>query len=415
MTNISTQYAMAAFASSLFIYTLLKLVYRIFFHPLRRFPGPTLAACTKYYRGYHDIVQNGGWLEQLDKLHRLYGPVVRVAPNQLDFSGSKAYDDIISKPYPKDHEYYEVLGKPNADALVTTCDPKEASGRRLAIGAYLSRKAVFRLEHDVEEKVDTLVHRLSSHVSSEQPVDLTYAFRAASLDIITSYLFAQRFNSLDYPNFQHPMILSLEKVTRNIWYPKYIPISFDKLPEWIVRKLVPAAIPMLDQQKHLNRQFFELVQSDAPDEPKRAPAIFDVFLRKGPEGKKTWTIPRARLLDECTSLQVAGTDTVANACTIGTYHLLRNPQILVNLQRELDQTWPDRDSPMNLGQLEKLPYLTSVIKESLRLSHGVVDPLPHVVNRPDATVMGIPVPIGVSSDFNAPVARSSQRLINATL
>ncbi|KAL0066354.1 hypothetical protein AAF712_006613 [Marasmius tenuissimus] len=335
--------------------------------------------------------------------------------NQLDFSGSKAYDDIISKPYPKDHEYYKVLGKPNADALVTTCSPKEASGRRLAIGAYLSRKAVFRLEHDVQEKVDTLVHRLSSHVGSEEPVDLTYAFRAASLDIITSYLFAQKFNSLDYPKFRHPMILSLQQVAENIWFPKYIPIPWDKFPDWIVRRLVPAAIPMLDQQNHLNRRFVELVQSDAADEQKQAPAIFDAFLHKGPDGKKAWTVPRARLLDECISLQVAGTDTVANACMVGTHHLLRNPQILVKLRRELDQTWPERDSPMNLEQLEKLPYLTGVIKESLRLSHGVVDPLPHIVNRPDATVMDIPVPIGVSSEFNAIVTWSSRLLIDASL
>ncbi|KAK1216094.1 hypothetical protein PQX77_021272 [Marasmius sp. AFHP31] len=348
------------------------------------------------------------------------GPVVRVGPNQLDFAGSKGYDDIMNKPYPKDREYYGVLSKPNSDAVTTTCDPRDASKRRVTIGAYFSRQAVFRLEHVIQQKViqhrtpfmaygfiliylqvDTLIHRISSYAKSKRPVDLTYAFRAASLDIITSYLFAQDSNALNYPDFRHPMILGTEQILENVWVPKYIPIRWDKFPEWIVRRLIPAAVPVLDQQDYLGRRLEELVQSSNTSED-QVPAIFDIFLHKDPgTGEKAWTIPRSRLLDECLNLQVAGTDTTSNACMIGTHYLLRDRRLLVGLQRELDEVWPVRDSPIHFEKLEKLPYLTGVIKESLRLSHGVVDPLPRIINRPGATIMGIPVPVGTTASSSA--------------
>ncbi|KAF9259574.1 hypothetical protein L218DRAFT_874324, partial [Marasmius fiardii PR-910] len=40
---------------------------------LQKFPGPRLAAITKYYRGYYEIFCDGGWLDQLEILHERYG------------------------------------------------------------------------------------------------------------------------------------------------------------------------------------------------------------------------------------------------------------------------------------------------------------------------------------------------------
>ncbi|KAF6758268.1 cytochrome P450, partial [Ephemerocybe angulata] len=39
---------------------------------------------------------------------------------------------------------------------------------------------------------------------------------------------------------------------------------------------------------------------------------------------------------------------------------------------------PDSEADMPLERLEKLPYLTGVIYEGLRLSHGLVTPLPRI-------------------------------------
>ena len=48
-------------------------IHRLWMHPLAPYPGPRLAAMTKWYRAYFDLIRDGGWLEQLEKLHAQYG------------------------------------------------------------------------------------------------------------------------------------------------------------------------------------------------------------------------------------------------------------------------------------------------------------------------------------------------------
>ena len=48
-------------------------VWRLFFHPLARFPGPKLAAITDYYVTYYDLVKNGAIVHHLEVLHQIYG------------------------------------------------------------------------------------------------------------------------------------------------------------------------------------------------------------------------------------------------------------------------------------------------------------------------------------------------------
>lgn len=52
---------------------LVGVVYRILFHPLARFPGPKLAAVTTWYEGYYDIVHQGRYIWQVEKMHARYG------------------------------------------------------------------------------------------------------------------------------------------------------------------------------------------------------------------------------------------------------------------------------------------------------------------------------------------------------
>lgn len=47
--------------------------YRIYFHPLAKFPGPKLAAISRYYEGYYDAWKQGRYIFEIEKMHRKYG------------------------------------------------------------------------------------------------------------------------------------------------------------------------------------------------------------------------------------------------------------------------------------------------------------------------------------------------------
>lgn len=71
-------------------------VYRLFFHPLSRIPGPRLAAISNCWLAYH--VRNGHMLRLGKTLHNKYGPAVRVGPNEVWFNSKDAFRLIYSKP-----------------------------------------------------------------------------------------------------------------------------------------------------------------------------------------------------------------------------------------------------------------------------------------------------------------------------
>ncbi|KAG7094555.1 hypothetical protein E1B28_005383 [Marasmius oreades] len=360
--------------------------YRLVFHPLRRFPGPWLAAITKYYRGYYEVFCDGGWLDQLEVLHEKYGPVVRVTPNELHFSDPNAYNDIyVTSRVPKDPSWYTHTA-PVSGSVMSEVDPKEATRRRLKLGSYFSRKAVLRLEELVQAKVNKLIKRLLSY---QKPTNLHYGYRAATLDIISSYVFAQEMNALDSPDFKHPFLTAVDDLFSTVWLVKYLPFHLDRLPEWISRRIAPASIPLLDERQYIANKIDRVRTTDHDDPPEEKMGVFDLYLRDSSAG-----VPRWKLLDDGTAFQMAATDTTANACVTGTYHLLTKPDTLVKLRKELDEAWKDTEEVMKYEQLRQLPYLGGVIRECLRLSCGVTLATPRRVGKKEVNIVGFTVPPG---------------------
>lgn len=63
-----------AFASLGFvIYLILLAIYRLYFHPLANFPGPKLAALSRWYEFYYDVYRPGQLVFKLGDLHEQYG------------------------------------------------------------------------------------------------------------------------------------------------------------------------------------------------------------------------------------------------------------------------------------------------------------------------------------------------------
>ena len=57
----------------IFAYIVSVCIYRLYFHPLAKFPSPRLAAASTWYEGYYDIVKKGRYIFEVEKMHQKYG------------------------------------------------------------------------------------------------------------------------------------------------------------------------------------------------------------------------------------------------------------------------------------------------------------------------------------------------------
>jgi hypothetical protein len=55
------------------VYIVALAIYRLYFSPLSKFPGPRLAALTLWYEFYYDVIKEGRYTWKIRELHGKYG------------------------------------------------------------------------------------------------------------------------------------------------------------------------------------------------------------------------------------------------------------------------------------------------------------------------------------------------------
>ncbi|KAF9025638.1 hypothetical protein BDZ89DRAFT_1161644 [Hymenopellis radicata] len=407
--DIPGNHFQAFHSENILAFSLLSLItvvfYRLWLHPLNSFPGPRLAAVTYWYQAYYDTWKNGMLTRHIVELHKVYGPVVRVAPNELHFNSVESYFAIypLHSGFTKDPLFYTSIGIDNS--TFATGDIKRHKRQQDALNPFFSRRDILKLQAVVQGKVDLLIEQMRSY--DGKPVNLFRAFRALTMDVVTAYCYAHSFGGLTTPNFDHPILRAMEGAIPFITATKFFPV-LHLIPEWLGVIMNPDLGGVVQMKAFLAAQIDAIIAHPDCLTNAEHETIYHHLITRDSVGKRG-VLSRKDLVDEAFSLLVAGTDTSSNAMTIGFFHVLFNKQAREKLLLELRDAWPEKDSPFSYEMAEKLPYLTGVIKECLRLSTGIPMALPRVVT--ETTVIdGICVPAGTVVGVGAPFVLNNPAL-----
>lgn len=61
------------FLGGILIYNFFLVIYRLYLHPLARFPGPKICAASEVYEFYCYILKGGQWGNAVREMHEQYG------------------------------------------------------------------------------------------------------------------------------------------------------------------------------------------------------------------------------------------------------------------------------------------------------------------------------------------------------
>lgn len=215
-----------------------------------------------------------------------------------------------------------------------------------------------------------MIKRILAH--GAQPIDLSLAFRCTTFDTIADYCFAHSFDALHAPMFQHSLLINMQGMIEYFWILKHFPVILtlaNLIPPWVAERASPLYREfdaVRAQIKTTMDGFIRTSETGAGlgriEDWERETVFHHLIQPRGEaDGKKVVETPsRKALLDEAVVLLQAGSDTVGHVCIIGTYHALRNREILGRLVHELSEAWPDKETNVGYNVLEKLPYLVSV-------------------------------------------------------
>lgn len=65
---------------ALLTYHAFRSIYRLCFHPLRKIPGPKLAAITYGYEFYYNVIKGGKFVWEIERMHKIYGTFYYFVP-----------------------------------------------------------------------------------------------------------------------------------------------------------------------------------------------------------------------------------------------------------------------------------------------------------------------------------------------
>ncbi|CUS07649.1 unnamed protein product [Tuber aestivum] len=334
--------------------TLIVIVYNRYFHPLSPFPGPFLASIWSGWRAWGDY----GNLEDQDPLlHERYGPIIRVSPNVI----SVADPEYLKQIYTQTHRTgcwlsFAHNGTVYGSSIRSSALHEELGKRAKTL---YSADVTGGWEGVVDRKVSEWIGKLKGECSGGWVrFNLSESARALACDLLTGNVWMAKGDKVG-PAAVRAKAGSIIDVA------------------WKARKEVEACGEECYLSRERTTQEVNLFGESTTLTINRAISIKkpnrtrltkeEVYFPCTPPPS-----PQAALAKANTPTGLAGEDSTAFAITSALKLLLTNPRVLAALLSELTTYYEKKALPHippwgDIAHFDtKLPYLSAVLRESLR-------------------------------------------------
>lgn len=365
---LSPLQALCTLALATICYILALAIHRLHIHPLAHFPGPKLAAATKWYEFWYDIIvpPGGQYSAIINRLHDKYGDVVRINPDELHIRDPDMYEHVYASSVKRDKWYNAARMTGKEHGSFTTIPHELHRRRKVANAPMMMRRRVHANQSILFAETDALVANVQRAAASGEVLDLGVLFIGYALDVVGAYFFDKAIGAQKDAELARNWRQVTKSTARMTPIMKQLP-SFAKLvarvPSSVVKSLLPNASVLADLQDqmltwatefHSNREGANVLEEEVDPNPR---TLFQTIENsKLPESEKG----TPRLVDEGIDVIVAGSESTAQVLTRGVVELMLNPDTLVRARQELVCASSLKgECQLSLADLEKLPYLVS--------------------------------------------------------
>ncbi|GAB7349112.1 hypothetical protein MBLNU459_g8060t1 [Dothideomycetes sp. NU459] len=376
-----------SFASLFLFYHISTAIWSIYFSPLKHIPGPWYTPITRAFHIWHCF--RGDVAPWLKELHDKYGDVVRFSPNEISFiSGETAWQDIYGFRTGRSKETGTFLKDPGfyapSGSMLVAGDGDHGRMRKVISHAF-SDKALREQEGLVQGYVDLLVNRLKETIASgsNNSVNLTQWYDWTTFDIIADLFYGKPFGCLQELKAHRHVELILKNVKSvHIYY------------TMIYWPLLKSVLLYVYRNRFAGRAEFrawcyEQGQQRINSETQRPDFISAILAHN--DKREGGGLSDKDINENGVLFLTAGTETSATTVTAVTFQLLKHPECLETLKKEVRGRFKSNDE-ITLDAVGQLEYMLAVLNESQRVLAPVPAGFMRKVPTTGATVSGIYIP-----------------------
>ncbi|KAK0750225.1 cytochrome P450 [Schizothecium vesticola] len=335
--------------------------------------------------GYCHRLMRGTLPFDMLALHRRYGPVVRIAPDELAFQDPAAWRDIMGHRTGGEFEKNQTFYRPVEDIPTDIVNAgREEHGRlRRTMAHGFSERAMREQQGIIGGYVDMLIAALRREGEGGGKVDVAAWYNFVTFDVIGDLAFGESFGCLENGEY-HPWVKAIFQVARTgtvFQTAAHYPILMRLLLALAPKKMMEERMEHMEMTKAKLRRRME--------GGKERPDLVEGLLKK----KEEWGLTLDSLQANSGILVIGGSETTATLLSGVTFLLLTNRFALDKLTAEIRSAFKSEDE-IDFVSVSALPYLLACLDEALRMYPPVPMGLPRVTPKGGATICGNYVPEG---------------------